>query len=475
MQSKKELNMAAVELPPQPNRERSIRIAVLAEGAITPLGNSVDETWEGFKAGRSGIVEHLYPPYTEPTLDARNNKRDPQIRACTAGTIKDFNAMKSLVDSGFMPRGEVRDRLDPYAQYGLAASFEALRKVRTSDGTDLLVPRLKEDGTIDKAHQWTINGKLIHPLHFATFVGTGFGGGDVTAEVWDKLKAGYIPDEHMMRSLADRAASSNTQGSGAMGGAEADTAACASSGKAMLNAIARIALGWAEAALIVGTEGVLGRPIASAMFDAMGALDRGRDPLTVSRSLHKIRRGFTMAEGAVTFVIADYDWARKSNLPILYEIIGVGDTSGAGHNTDPNAIAQEYAMKLARRRAEQHGPIRGKVLVSGHFTGTVKGEASEMLAIRNTLEDLQSRTMVYGSKRLAGHTLGAAGNLSLLVAGRALQEGIVPGMVFDGETMDEADGWDIPRETRPEPELSHAEVNQFGFGDSNVAIVLRKS
>lgn len=467
--------MAVTEIPPQLNRERPIRIAVLAEGAITPLGNSADETWESFKAGRSGIVEHLYPPYTDSRKDERDRDLPTQIRATTAGTIKDFDPMKLLVESGFMPRVEVRERLDPYAHYGLAASFEALRKVRTGDGRNFLISRLKEDGNIDKAHQWVINNDLLNPAHFATFVGTGFGGGDVSAEVWDKLKAGYIPDEHMMRSLADRAASSNTQGSGGMGGAEANTAACASSGKAMLNAMLRIAWGWAEAALVIGTEGVLNKPIASAMFDAMGALDRGRDPLTVSRSLHRVRRGFTMAEGAVAFVIADYDWARRHSIPILYEIIGAADVSGAGHNTDPNTAAQELAMKLARTRAELHGPIEGKILVSGHFTGTVKGEASEILAIRNSLGDLRSRTMLYASKRLAGHTLGAAGNLSMLVAGRALQEGIVPCMVFDGEVMDEAEGWDIPRETHPEPELLHAKVNQFGFGDSNVAVVLRKA
>lgn len=459
-----------VDIPPRLERERPLRIAVLAEGAITPLGNSADETWEGFKDMRTGIVEHLYHPYTDPREEG---KRPPQIKATTAGTIKDFDPIKALVDTGFMPKSEVQLRLDPYAIYTLAASFEALRKVKTADGVELLVPRLRADGTLNKAHQWTINQELIHPLLFSIFVGTGFGGGDVTSEVSDKLKEGTIPDEHMMRSLNDRAASTTSQATEVKGGAEADTAACASSGKALLNAIYRIHAGAREVALVVGTEGILNKPIGSAMFDTMGTLDPGKDPLTVSRSLHKIRRGFTMAEGAVAFVIADYDWAKQNGITILYEIIGVGDTSGAGHNTDPNTAAQEQAMKLARRGGEWHGPIQGKVMVSGHFTGTVKGEVSEMFAIQNTLVDLKDRTSIYASKRLVGHMLGAAGNLSQFVAGRALQDKVIPGMVFDGEIMDQADGWNIPRETHSEEDLTDVEVNQFGFGDANVATHLR--
>lgn len=520
-----EVLTAGTDIPPRLDRERPLNLAVLAEGAITPLGLSAGKTWEKVQAMESGIVEHRYPPFTEPIYDPpraiisemigasstfqrlidrfgntptvrnfifdeylaehpdirrediRMTKLETQIKSTTAGTIKGFNAVELLVDTGFLPRSEVVNRLDPYALYGLAASFEALRKVRTIDGVDLLIPRLKEDGVLDRNHQWTINPELVHPLFFTTFAGTGFGGGDVTAQVDDKLKMGLFPDEHMMRSLNDRAASANTQASGGKGGAEADTAACDSSGKALLNAALRINQGLAQMALVEGTEGVLGKPYASAMFDAMGALDRGDDPLKVSRSLHRIRKGFTMAEGAVAFVIADYDYAVKMKLPVLYRIIGVGDTSGAGHNTDPNSFAQEQAMRLVRRMAQWHGPVinRGKVIVVGHFTGTLKGEVSETNAIKNSMSDLQDRTYLYGPKRLAGHMLGAAGNYSMLVAGKALQERIIPGMLFDGDSMEEAEGWKISRETHPDSDLTEAEVNQFGFGDANTAYWLTQA
>lgn len=462
------------------DRERPINIAVLAEGAITPLGNSADETWENFKAMKSGIVEHRYPPYTEPGSDERGRLIEPQIRAVTAGTIKNFDPIKALVETGFVPRTEVRDRLGSYAHYALAASFEALSKVKTADGKNLLILRPGIDDTMKKierqrVYNWMLNPDLIHPLHFDTVVGTGFGGGQKAAEVWEKLKAGNIPDEDMLRSISDRASSANTQAYRGHGGTKAVTAACASSGAAELDAIRNIMLGWSQVALVVGTEGVLDKPIASAMFDALGTLDPGTDPSKVSRSLHRERNGFTMAEGAVAFVIADYDWAVQNKIPVLYRIIGAGETSGAEHNTDPNSIAQEQTLIMARRRAEKwHGPVEGKVLDSGHYTGTPKGEVSEVRATQSALIDLKDRLIMYASKRLTGHTLGAAGGVSQFVAGRALQEGIVPGMLFDGAAMDEANGWYIPRETHPEPELTDAVVKQFGFGDANVIVWLRK-
>lgn len=464
-----------VDIPPPLPREIPIRVAVLAEGAITPLGNSADETWEGYKAGRTGITEHFYPPYTDPTLDDQGNEiAVAQIRAVTAGTIKNFNPLERLVDTGFMPRKEVKFKLERYALYALAASYEALSKVRTREGVGLLIPRIDAEGKKDLSHQWIINRDLVHPLYFSTFVGTGFGGGDTCAEVLELLKIGRIPDDHMMRSLADRAGSSITQAIGANGGAEANTAACASFGKAEEDLIYRIISGASEVGLAIGTEGVLGKPIASAMFDALETLDRGKDPLKVSRSLHQIRCGFTIGEGAVAFVLADPDWARRHGIPILYEIVGVGDTSGAGGNTDPNRIAQEQAMRFARRRAEIHGPIKGKVINSGHYTGTYAGEISEISATGNVLDDVKEKTIIHASKRLAGHILGGAGGLSQFNAGRALQEGTAPGTPFDGEVMDEAYGWDIPKETRSEPDLTDAVVNQFGFGDANVSFWLRK-
>lgn len=453
----------AVEIPPPLDRERPIKVAVLAEGAITPLGNSADETWEAYKQGKTGIAEHRYPPYTEPLRPGD----DPQIRTTTAGTIKNFDPREYLVKPGIIPWREVR-QFGSYVWYGLAGGFEALRKVRTLDGVDLLVPRMKKDGNLDENYKWTINKDLVHPLYVAAMVGCGFGGGDVSSEVMELLKQQQIPSpDHMMRSLLDRAPFGLTKAFGLNGGAEGDVAACASSGKAMLNAIYRIAAGHAELALVVGTEGILDKPIASAMFDTLDALDRGRNPLKVSRSLHKVRNGFTIAEGAVALVIADSNWAKQHKIPILYEIIGFGDVSGGEEAVAPNSAAQEQAMKFAKRRAKMYGPVKGKVFNSGHYTGTPLGEGSEMLATQNVLE--RDKTIIYASKKLAGHLLGAAGNLSQFVAGKVLQEGAVPGMVFDGEIMEEAGGWDIPRETHPEPDVTDALTNQFGFGDSNVS------
>lgn len=255
----------------------------------------------------------------------------------------------------------------------------------------------------------------------------------------------------------------------------------------MLNAMLRIAWGWSEVSIVIGAEGLEapmiwpdGRlednPITPSEFDCFGALDRDRglDPTKVSRSLHKLRRGFTIAEGAVALVIADPDWARLHGIPILYEIIGAGEISGGGHNTEPNGPAQERAMRFARRRAEMWGQLMGKIFNSGHYTGTPAGEPSELLHTQNVLDDMREKAIIYATKRLAGHMLGAAGNLSQLVAGWVLQTGKVPGMVFDGEMMDELYGWNVPLETYYDPDVYYALVNQFGFGDANVSLMSRR-
>lgn len=132
-------------------------------------------------------------------------------------------------------------------------------------------------------------------------------------------------------------------------------------------------------------------------------------------------------------------------------------------------------MRMARRGAERIGPIEGKVFNSGHYTGTSVGEPSEVYATQNALADLQRRLLIFATKRLAGHGLGMAGNLSTLVAGHVLRTGIVPGMVFDGEMMDELAGWNVPIETYQDDDVTDAVVSQFGFGDANVALWLRKT
>lgn len=464
------------EIPPQLEREMPARIAVLAEGAITPLGNSVDETWENYKAGRTGIEVKEYHPYTDPTYDQQGREQRAQIRAITAGTIKGFDPRKALIETGVLPSKEVRFRLDPFAHYALAASFEALSKVRTHDGTPLLVPRLRSDGTPDSDKQWTINKELIDPVHTTAIIGSGFGGGDVSAEVLEDLKKGnFGSGDHILRALLDRAASSVTQAFGIKGGSEGDVGACASSGKAMLTGMYKIMVGDVELAVVGGTEGILNKPIASAMFDTLDALDRGRDPSTVSRALHKDRNGFTIAEGAVVFVVANPDWARKHGIPILYEIVGYGDTSDAEDNTRPNGIGEEQAMRMARRKAERSGPIEGKVINSGHYTATPLGDGIEVLHTQNVLEDLQDRTKIIATKRLGGHLLGAAGGLSQLIAGKAVQEGVVPGTPMAGEVLDEAYGWDVPQETHADDDVTDAMTNQFGFGGANVTLWSRRT
>lgn len=524
-------------IPQRLERDMPVRIAVLAEEALTPIGNTADETWEALKAGRSGIVEKRYPPFTEPRFPipdemlkemvkenpifqrlveitgdspaVRNYmlgeieledpelaeelvkrfpkpEMAPQLRSIAAGTVKNFNPREAFkfrfdgdeIDRTYVPLPEIFNKMDPFAQYALYTGVGAARKVKTTDGRYLLVPRIGPDGQIDRKYPLTINRDLVHPSHAGVYEGCGFGGGDISAVVWERMsRYGLIPTaDHMMHELIERGASQVGKAVDAKGGGEGDVGACASAGKAGVNAIHSIQVGDIEVAIWVSTEAVLERPIAAASFDAMSALDQGTDINAVSLSLHKVRRGFVMAEGAVAFVLADPDWARRHGIPILYEIIGYGNTSDAWDDTKPNGEDGERALRFSRRKAELQGAIEGKVFDSGHYTGTPEGDAKEHMHTINAYEDLRNKgRLIHGAtKRMVGHMLGAAGAIAQLASGRGLMEGIAWGTPRAGELMDEAYGSDIPAETRYEPDLTDGVSKTFGFGGHNVAFNSRR-
>ena len=528
---------AYAEILPPLLRGMEVRIAVIAEETLTPIGNTADETWESIKAMRHGFVEKRYPPYTEPRypipnemlkeitadhpvfqrllekagdnpqirnyilgefmLEESPEKVDdlmrriprpelaPQLRSIAAGTVKNFNPREAFkfrfdgdeTDRTVLPIPEIMNRMDPFAQYSVYTGVGAARKVYTHKGIPLIIPRIGPDGQIDKKYPLTINPDLVHPSYFGIYEGCGFGGGDVSAVAWERMKNGQIPTaDHMMLELLERGASQLGKAVGAKGGGEGDVGACASSGKAAVNLIHSIMLGDLEAGIWVSTEGVLGRPIAAASFDAMSALDQGKDINAVSLSLHKNRRGFIMGEGAVAFVLADPNWCRRHGIKVLYEIIGYGNTSDAWDDTRPNGEDGERALRYSRRQAELQGPIAGKLLESGHYTATLEGDGKEHIHTINAYEDLRNAgRLIHGAtKRLVGHMLGAAGAIAQFAAGKAIQEGVAFGMPRAGELMDEAYGSDIPQETRYEPDLTDGVSKTFGFGGHNVALNSRR-
>jgi 3-oxoacyl-[acyl-carrier-protein] synthase II len=448
-----------------------VRVAVIGAEVVSPLGLTADETWEALKAGKKGFKRLLFPPFTESQGDGL----PPQIRATVGGTIENFNPKKAL--KGILPIKDILNKTDPFAQYEVYTAVGAARKVVTNDGRHLVIDRIGSDGKIDRNYPLTINPELVDPSQVGVYVGCGFGGGDVSADVMERLKGGNIPSpDDMLHELIDRSSSLVTVALNILGGGEGDVGACASSGKAGVNAIRSIMAGDNVVALWGGTEEVLTRPIASASFDAMGALDRGTDLDDVSLSFQKGRRGFVMAGGSVTLVLADPDWARQQGINVQYEIIGYGNTSDAGHDTQPNGFGGQRALLFSRRRAERQGLIEGKLLDSGHYTATPTGDGIEFMHTLSAYADLadQKRLMHGATKMFTGHMLGAAGAMGQFAAGRALQEGIVWGHPFAREVMDEAYGCDIPRETRSEPDLTDVLSKTFGFGGANVVFNSRR-
>ncbi len=407
------------------------RVVVTGLGAVTPVGNTVDEAWENLIAGKSGIT-------TITRFDVSN------LETKFAGEIQNFDP-----DTLF-GRKEAR-RMDRYTQYAMEASRQAIGN-----------SKLLENG-VDRERIGLVIGSCI-------------GGLDTTLSQYDVLRErgpGKINPFGIPMMLPDTAPARIAIDYGLRGPNMAVVTACATGSNSLGEAFEMIARGAADALLAGGAEAAT-TPLIIAGFNVMRALSVNNDnPARACRPFDLDRDGFVMSEGAVVLVLEELEHAKRRGATILAEFIGYGASVDANHMASPPEDGSGAA--LAMRRAIERAGIDPEEIdyVNAHGTGTELNDKTETRAIKTVLGERAYDTIISSTKSMTGHLFGAAGALEALVCVKTITDGIIPPTI-NYETPDpECDLDYTPNEARP-ADVSVAMSNSFGLGGHNATIILKK-
>jgi 3-oxoacyl-[acyl-carrier-protein] synthase II len=403
-------------------------------GALTPLGHTVEATWQNLIAGNSGI-------------DYISKFDTSDLRVNFAGEVRDF-------DPGlYMDRKEAR-RLDPCIQYALVAARQAI----TDAGLDL---------------------DSQDPARIGVLIGTGIGGIGTFRENIDVVQAKglrkvspfMIPSMLVDSPGGKVAIEFNLQGPN-----HAVVSACASGTTASGEAFEILRRGDADVMLAGGSEAAL-LPINVAAFDVMGALSqRVDDPAAACRPFDNDRDGFVMSEGSAILVMETLDHALARGAHIYAEIIGYGNTNDAYHMAAPHATGRgaAEAMRVALRKAAAYGETLTDIdYINAHGTATRLNDIGETLAIKQVFGDAAHTVRISSTKSMTGHLLGAAGALEALICVKTLNSGVVAPTINLLDPDPECDLNYTPN-TAVKTDVRVAMSNSFGFGGHNACIVLRR-
>ena len=414
------------------------RVVVTGLGAITPLGNTMPETWENIKRGKSGAA-----PITQ--FDAS------KFKAQFACEVKNFNA------TDFIDRKEAR-KMDLYEQYALVAAMEAIK----DGGWDL--------EKIDRNRIGVVLGVGIGGIHtFEQEAGAWARSGQETGP---KFNPFFIP-----KMLADIAAGQLSIQFAFHGPNYTTTSACASSTNALADAFNLIRLGKADAIVTGGAEAAI-CPCGVGGFTAMHALStRNDDPEHASRPFSASRDGFVMGEGAGILVLEEMEHALARGAKIYCEVAGVGMSADAHHITasHPEGLGAHLVMKAALEDAEMQPEDIDYINV--HGTSTPVGDISEVKAIKKLFGEHAYKLNISSTKSMTGHLLGAAGAVEAMLCCLPVQNDIVPPTINheEGDNDENIDyNLNFTFNQLQERPIRAALSNTFGFGGHNACCIVKK-
>ncbi|MEL7002755.1 MAG: beta-ketoacyl-ACP synthase II [Bacteroidota bacterium] len=410
------------------------RVVVTGLGALTPIGNTAPEFWEGLKNGVSGAA-----PIT---------KFDPEkFRTKFACEVKNFTAEDHL------DRKEAR-KMDPFTQYAMVVAGEAIQ----DSGLDL------ESIDLDKAG--VIWGSGIGGLKTFQEEVRGYSLNDNTP----RFNPFFIP-----KMIADISAGYISIKYGFRGPNFVTVSACASATNALIDAFNYIKLGHMDIAISGGSEAAV-TEAGIGGFNAMKALsERNDSPETASRPFDKERDGFVLGEGAASLILEEYEHAKARGAKIYAELIGGGMSADAHHITapHPDGLGATNVMINALRDAN----IKPEEVdyINVHGTSTPLGDRSETLAIKNVFGEHAYNLNISSTKSMTGHLLGAAGAIEAAACIMGLQHGIVPPTInhfTDDESLDNK--LNLTFNTAQKRDIKVALSNTFGFGGHNTSMIFRK-
>jgi len=405
-------------------------VFVTGAGVVSPVGNTLEDSWRSLVAGQSGAG-----PITRFDTTAFETKF-----ACE---VKNFSF------EGILDRKEAK-RMDRFVQFAVVASHEALKL-----------------SGLDPEH--------VDRERVGVLIGSGIGGMETFETQHSQLiekGPGRVSPFFIPMMISDMAAGQVSIQFGFKGPNFGTVSACASGAHAIGEALRLLRAGDADVILAGGAEATI-TPMAVAGFNSARALSlRNDDPQRASRPFDKDRDGFVMGEGAGVLVLETEEHARRRGATLLCELSGYGASGDAYHMTAPCVDGDGAARAMKRALQDARMPLDDVGYINAHGTSTPAGDPIEVTAVKTVFGDLAKRLMMGSTKSMTGHLLGAAGGLEAVVTALVLARGVVPPTI-NLDTPDETCDLDFVANQARSVKVKAALSNSFGFGGHNVSLAMK--
>jgi 3-oxoacyl-[acyl-carrier-protein] synthase II len=407
------------------------RVVVTGLGGITPVGNTIEDTWKNIRAGKSGVsrIEEIDVPEGTPNI---------------AGQVKGFDPLE------YMDRKSVR-KTDRFAERAVASATQAVK-----------------DSDLDIA---------ADAARIGCSIGTGIGGLRTQEVAYRKLfDAG--PDRlnpfWVTALISNMGAAETSMALGTRGPLTTETTACAASGMSLGNATLYIRAGMADVMLAGGVESPI-TLLALGGFGTMRALSRRLDdPEGASRPFDSGRDGFILSEGSTVLVLEELERAKARGARIYGEVLGYGMSSDSHHVTEPDPVGTNPARAMTMAMEDAGVTPADIGYVNAHGTSTPAGDSAETRALKIALgEERAHQIPISSTKSETGHMLGATGAVEAAITILAMRDSFVPPTINLTDPDPDCDLDYVPNTGR-EADVRVAISNSFGFGGHNAVLVLRR-
>lgn len=406
------------------------RVVVTGLGAVTPIGNTVEEFWQNIKDGTVGIGEIT-----------RFDAADYKVKL--DAEVKNFDATQRMDK-------KAAKRMERFSQYAVAAAKEALE--------DSGICMEKEDA-----------------FRAGVIVGSGIGSLSIVESEYEKILDGKVNRVNPLmvpRMISNMAAGNISIQLGLRGKCTNVVTACASGTHCIGDAFRAIQYDDADIMFAGGTESCI-CPTGIAGFQALTALTKETDPLRASIPFDKERDGFILGEGAGVVVLEELEHAKNRGAHIYAEVVGYGATGDAFHITSPceDGSGAAKAMELAMKEADV---LPTQIdYINAHGTGTHHNDLYETRAIKLALGEDAYHTVINSTKSMIGHLLGAAGGVEFVVCAKSIEENYIHQTMGTKEPDEECD-LNYAIGAPVEKEVNYVLTNSLGFGGHNATLLLKK-
>lgn len=406
------------------------RVVITGMGAVSPIGNTVDEMWSSVQTNTCGIDNITLYDVT-----------DRKVKL--AGEVKNLNIEE------FIDKKEAK-RMDRVTQFGLIASKEAFRDSE-------------------------INLDAIDATRFGVIVSSGIGGlGTIEREHFRGINKGFdrVSPFFIPMAISNITAGTIAINLGAKGMCSCVVTACAGGTNAIGDSFRQIKDGYLDVIACGGAEASI-TELGMGGFTSLKALSESNDPNRASIPFDKERSGFVMGEGAGILILEELEHAKRRGVHIYGEVIGYGATCDAYHITAPLADGSGAARCMTM--AMEDGNVEPKDInyINAHGTSTPLNDSGETKAIRLALKEAANQVMVSSTKSMTGHLLGASGAIEAIIMTKAIQEDFVPATI-NYKVPDENCDLDIVPNVGRKAIVNYAMSNSLGFGGHNATVLVKK-